>query len=137
MDTGRVASDPGCSFHIHPIGSRYRFYATVPSNQITNFTFNSGFVVAENGYSNIQVVFSIVHSWVPLTVTITSTGIAPPFLVEYTFSVNVDLGSEEMLKYVDVKNGIIRTLTHQGTRGLLTVNPVNCVTLSVTVMKGK
>lgn len=105
MDTGRVTSDTGCSFHIHPLGSRYRFYATVPINQITIFTINSGFIVAENGYSNNPVVFSIVHSWNPLTVTIASTGFRPPFLVEYSFSVNVDLKSEEMWKFVNVENG--------------------------------
>ena len=137
MDTGRVTSDTGCSFHIHPLGSRYRFYATVPINQITIFTLNSGFIVAENGYSNNPVVFSIVHSLNTLTVTITSTGFRPPFLVEYSFSVNVDLKSEEMWKFVNVENGIVDTLVHQGTQGWLLVYPMNCGTWSVTMMKGE
>ena len=137
MNMDNVISEPSCSFHVHPVGSRYRFYATVSSNQITNITFNSGFIVAENGYINNPVVFSVVHSWEPLTVTMKSSGITPPFLVEYSFSVNVDMRSEEMVNFVEVKNGAIQTLEHHGIRGWLLVNPMSCGTWSVTMMKGE
>ena len=78
MDTGRVTSDTGCSFHIHPLGSRYRFYATVPINQITIFTINSGFIVAENGYSNNPVVVFIFKNFYKITKKIKKKRIQTP-----------------------------------------------------------
>lgn len=137
LDRERIHSDLVSSFVVYTVGDHYRFYGTVSTNQVTTFTFQTGFVIADNGYSNNPVVFSIVHSRSPLTVIFTSSSISPPFLVEYTFSVHVALESEELLKYLVVENAIIQKLVHNGVHGWLSLNPIRSGIWNVTMNKSE
>ena len=68
---------------------------------------NAGVFTSENGKTNERIVFTVVRSAEPLTVSFRMSSMSPPFIVLYTFSVDVILTGEELMQFITVNNGIV------------------------------
>ena len=107
-----IVTSPSGTCNIYGMQPNYQLRCNDITNPRTQVSMNAGVFTSENGKTNERIVFTVVRSTEPLTVSFRMSSMSPPFIVLYTFSVDVLLtGSLRMLLIMEVREGSLYVLS--------------------------
>lgn len=130
-----IVTSPSGTCNIYGMQPNYQLRCNDITNPRTQVSMNAGVFTSENGKTNERIVFTVVRSTEPLTVSFRMSSMSPPFIVLYTFSVDVILTGEELMQFITVNNGIVTDVAHYGSQGRFTVCPQHSGDVMVTLRK--
>ena len=130
-----IVTSPSGTCNIYGMQPNYQLRCNDITNPRTQVSMNAGVFTSENGKTNERIVFTVVRSTEPLTVSFRMSSMSPPFVVLYTFSVDVLLTGEELMQFITVNNGIVTDVAHYGSQGRFTVCPQHSGDVMVTLRK--